>query len=114
MDPIGFGLQNYDAIGKWRTLDDGEPIDASGRLPSGVEFEGPAELQAALLNNPEAFVNAFVQKLLTYALGRPVEYYDMPAVRKIVNESAAGDYRITSIISGIVNSTPFQMRRAKP
>jgi hypothetical protein len=112
MDPIGFGLENYDAIGKWRTEDEGKPINATGRLPSGVEFEGPAELQEALLSDPEVFVSAFIQKLLTYALGRPVEYYDMPAVRKIVRTAEETDYRFSSIVSGIVNSLPFQMRRA--
>jgi hypothetical protein len=113
MDPIGFGLENYNAIGQWRTEDEGESINAAGKLPSGVEFEGPAELQAALLSDPEVFVNAFVQKLLTYALGRPLEYYDMPAVRKVINQAADNDYRFFSIVSGIVNTAPFQMRRAK-
>jgi hypothetical protein len=112
MDPIGFGLENYDAIGRWRTEDEGEAIDASGRLPSGVAFEGPAQLQEALLTDPGVFANAFTQKLLTYALGRSVEYYDMPAVRGIVNQAAARDYRFSSIVFGIVNSVPFQMRRA--
>ena len=112
MDPIGFGLENYNAIGQWRTEDEGKPIDASGRLPSGVEFEGPAELQDALLDDPSIFVSAFTQKLLTYALGRPIEYYDMPAVRKIVNQAAENDNRLSSIVTGVVNSTPFRMRRA--
>lgn len=114
MDPIGFGLENYNAIGQWRTEDEGKPIDASGRLPSGVEFEGPAELQMALLEDPSVFINAFTQKLLTYALGRPIEYYDMPAVRKIVNQAADNDNRLSAIVMGIVNSTPFRIRRAGP
>jgi hypothetical protein len=114
MDPIGFGLQNYDPIGQWRTEDEGEPIDASGRLPSGVEFEGPAELQTALLKDPELFANAFTQKLLTYAVGRPVEYFDMPTVRDIVHKAAEKDYRFSSIVLAIINSTTFQMRRAGP
>lgn len=112
MDPIGFGLENYDAIGKWRTEDNGKPINATGRLPSGVEFEGPAELQQALLRDPEIFVNAFTQKLLTYALGRPTDYYDMPTVRKIVHSAANNNYGFSSIVMGIVNSVPFQMRRS--
>jgi hypothetical protein len=112
MDPIGFGLENYDAIGKWRTEDNGKPINATGRLPSGVEFEGPAELQKALLKDPEVFVNAFAQKLLTYALGRPTDYYDMPTVREIVHSAENNDYRFSSIVMGIVNSVPFQMRRS--
>jgi len=113
MDPIGFGLENYDAIGQWRTEDSGHPINASGRLPSGVEFEGPAELQAALLSEPRVIANAFTQKLLTYALGRSVEYYDMPAVRTITDNAAAEDYRFSKIVSGIVMSMPFQMRRTE-
>lgn len=111
MDPIGFGLENYDAIGRWRTEDEGKPINASGRLPSGIAFEGPAQLQQALLKDPEVFVNAFSQKLLTYALGRPVEYYDMPAVRKIVADSVKSNYRFSDIVTGIVKSVPFQMMR---
>jgi len=112
MDPIGFGLENYNAIGKWRTEDNGKPINATGRLPSGVEFEGPAELQKALLKDPEIFVNAFTQKLLTYALGRPTDYYDMPTVREIVHSAANNNYGFSSIVMGIVNSVPFQMRRS--
>ena len=111
MDPIGFGLENYDAIGRWRTEDEGKPINAAGKLPSGIAFEGPAELQMALLSNPDVIVGAFTQKLLTYALGRPVEYYDMPTVREIVAKSADNNYRFSSIIFGIINSTPFNMRR---
>jgi hypothetical protein len=112
MDPIGFGLENYNAIGKWRTEDNGKPINATGRLPNGVEFEGPAELQKALLKDPEIFVNAFTQKLLTYALGRPTDYYDMPTVREIVHSAANNNYGFSSIVMGIVNSVPFQMRRS--
>lgn len=112
MDPIGFGLENYGAIGEWRLLDEGKPIDSSGRLPSGVEFQGPAELQAALLEDPEVFASAFTQKLLTYALGRPIEYYDMPAVRTIVEEAAASDYQFSAIVRGAINSVPFRMRSA--
>jgi len=112
MDPIGFGLENYNAIGKWRDLDAGKPINARGRLPSGVEFEGPAELQAALMRTPDVIAGAFTQKLMTYALGRTLEHYDMPAVRKIVNEAAKEDYRFSTIVLGIANSLPFQNRRA--
>jgi hypothetical protein len=114
MDPIGFGLENYNAIGQWRSEDQGETINASGRLPSGVQFEGPGELQEALLEDPEVFVSAFTQKLLTYALGRPLEYYDMPAVRNIVKQAADNEYRFETIVLGIINSVPFQMRRAAP
>ena len=102
----------YGAIGQWRTMEAGKQINSAGRLPSGIEFRGPAELQAALLDDPRIFVSAFTQKLLTYALGRPVEYYDMPIVRKIVEDAAASDYRFSSIVLGTVNSVPFQMRRS--
>ena len=110
MDPIGFALENYDAIGRWRTTDANAPIDASGTLFDGTSFTGVAGLQAALLRRPELFVSTLTEKLLTFATGRGVEYYDAPAVRKIVRDSAAHDYRFSSIIMGIVNSTPFRMR----
>jgi hypothetical protein len=112
MDPIGFGLENYNAIGQWRTMDEGKPINASGRLPSGVQFEGPAELQDALMSEPRVFAKAFTEKLMTYALGRPVEYYDKPAIREVVDDAVKTDYQFSSIILGIINSKPFQMRRA--
>ena len=111
MDPLGFALENFDPTGKWRTTDSsGDPIDASGVLPDGTKFDGPAELRKLLLNRPEQLVHTVTEKLLTYALGRGVEYYDAPAIRKIVGESAAEDYRWSSVIVGIVKSMPFQMR----
>jgi mono/diheme cytochrome c family protein len=113
MDPIGFSLENYDAIGRWRTHETGVPIDAVGGLPDGSKFEGVAGLQKALLSKPENFVDTITEKLLTYSLGRGVEFYDEPAIRKIVQESQSQDYRMSSLILGIVNSTPFQMRRAQ-
>jgi mono/diheme cytochrome c family protein len=113
MDPIGFALENFDAVGKWRTTDAGIPIDASGVTPDGAKFEGPDGLRQALLNRPELLVSAATGKLLTYALGRTLEYYDAPAVRQIVREAAPSEYRWSSIVLGIVNSTPFQMRRSK-
>jgi hypothetical protein len=113
MDPIGFGMENYDAIGRWRTAEEGVPIDAAGSLPDGTKFDGVAELQRALLARPDIFAGTFTEKLLTYALGRGVEYYDAPAVRNIVRQSRAGDYRFSSFILGVVNSTPFQMRRSQ-
>ena len=113
MDPIGFALQNYDAIGGWRDVNEGgSAVDASGVLPDGARFEGRAGLRDLLLDRPEDFVGTLTEKLLTYALGRGVEHYDAPTVRKIVREAAGEDYRWSSIILGIVNSTPFQMRRA--
>lgn len=113
MDPVGFSLENFDAVGRWRPVEDGKPIDASGSLPDGTKFEGVRGLQQALMSRPEAFANTLTEKLLTYALGRGVEYYDAPAVRKIVHDSQARDYRFSSLIAGIVGSTPFQMRRSQ-
>jgi mono/diheme cytochrome c family protein len=113
MDPVGFSMENYDAIGRWRTAESGKPIDAAGALPDGSKFEGIAGLQEALLSRPEAFINTMTEKLLTYSLGRGVEFFDAPAVRKIVQESRGHDYRFSSMVLGIVNSTPFQMRRAQ-
>lgn len=109
MDPLGFALENYDAIGTWRTTSEGSPIDASASLPDGARFEGVAGLREILLSRREQFIGTFTTKLLTYALGREVEYHDFPAVRKIVRDAAADDYRWSSIILRIVQSTPFQM-----
>jgi uncharacterized protein DUF1592/uncharacterized protein DUF1588/uncharacterized protein DUF1585/uncharacterized protein DUF1587/uncharacterized protein DUF1595 len=113
MDPPGFSLENFDAIGRQRTVDERfVAIDASGVLPDGTKFDGPAGLRDALLSRPDRFVATFTEKLLTYALGRGVEYYDMPAVRQIRRTASQTDYRLSSIIIGIVHSVPFQMRRA--
>lgn len=109
MDPIGFSLENFDALGRWRTRDAGVPIDASGVLPDGTKLDGAEGLKKALLAHPGQFVNTFTRKLLTYALGRELEYYDLPTVRKIDQEAAAHEYRWSSIIEAIVRSTPFQM-----
>jgi hypothetical protein len=113
MDPIGFSLENYDAIGRWRTEEGGVPVDAAGSLPDGSTFTGVAGLRKALLRNPDLFVTTTTEKLLTYALGRGVEDDDAPAVRGIVRAARADDYRFSSLILGIVNSTPFQMRRSQ-
>ena len=113
MDPIGFALQNYDAIGGWRDVNEGgTPVDAAGVLPDGSRFEGRAGLSGLLLARPDDFVGTVTEKLLTYALGRGMEHYDAPTVRKIVRRAAGEDYRWSSIILGIVNSAPFQMRRS--
>ena len=113
MDPIGFALQNYDAIGGWRDVNEGgTPVDATGVLPDGSRFEGRAGLSGLLLARPDDFVGTVTEKLLTYALGRGMEHYDAPTVRKIVRRAAGEDYRWSSIILGIVNSAPFQMRRS--
>ncbi len=113
MDPVGLALENYDAVGRWRSEEEGAPVDASGSLPDGSRFERAAGLQQAILSRPELFVNTVVEKLLTYALGRGMEHYDAPAVRKIVREARGSDFRFSSLIRGIVGSTPFQMRRSQ-
>jgi hypothetical protein len=110
MDPLGFAMENFDATGKWRTTDGDAAIDSSGVLPDGRKFQGPAELRKLLLNRPEQIVHTVAEKLLTYALGRGVEYYDAPVIRKIVRDAGATDYAWSSLILGIVRSMPFQMR----
>jgi mono/diheme cytochrome c family protein len=113
MDPIGFSLENFDAVGRWRTLESGNPIDASGSLPDGDEFVGVAGLEKSLLKRPDLFMSTLVEKLLTFALGRGVEYHDAPAIRGIVRKARAEDDRFSSLILGIVTSPPFQMRRSR-
>jgi mono/diheme cytochrome c family protein len=113
MDPIGFALENYDGVGKWRDEDSAGHIDASGRLPDGSEFNGPAGLtQLMATKYREDFVRTVTEKLMTYALGRGVEYYDNPTVRAIARQAAADNYRMSSLILSIVKSTPFTMRQA--
>jgi mono/diheme cytochrome c family protein len=112
MDPLGFSLENFDAIGQWRTADAGVAIDASGVLLDGTKVAGPAELRQAFVARKQQFVKAVTEKLLTYTLGRGLEYTDAPAVRGIVRSAAADDYRWSSVILGIVKSAPFQMRMA--
>jgi hypothetical protein len=114
MDPIGFALENFDGIGRWRTRDEsGAAIDASGKLPDGSAFDGPAGLRKLLAEERrEEFIQTLVEKLLTYALGRGLEYYDQPAVRAIVRQTAANQYRMGDLITAVVHSTPFQMRRS--
>jgi hypothetical protein len=113
MDPLGLSLEKFDAVGRRRTLDGGVPIDASGGLPDGSRFDDVRGLEAALLRRPDVFVGTFTEKLLTYALGRGVEYYDAPATRAIVRQARAQDYRVSSIILGVVKSQPFQMRKSR-
>ncbi|HEX4275255.1 MAG TPA: DUF1592 domain-containing protein [Bryobacteraceae bacterium] len=113
MDPLGFSLDNFDAVGQWRTKEAGLPIDASGQLADGTKISGVVDLRKALLAHPERFVSTMTEKLMTYALGRGLEYYDMPVVRGITHDAARNDYRFSSIVMGIVKSTPFQMRRAR-
>jgi len=113
MDPLGFALENFDAVGRWRTSEGGVPVETSGNLPDGRQFTGVTGLEQALLSRPEVLVSAITEKLATYGLGRGLESYDAPAVRKIVRDSRASDYRFSSLILGVVNSTPFQMRRTQ-
>jgi hypothetical protein len=116
MDPIGLALENFDAVGAWRVRDGntvnslGTPIDASGQLLDGTPVDGVVTLRQALVRQPEIFVGTVTEKLLTYALGRGVAYYDMPTVRRLVRESSQQNYRLSSLVLGIVNSTPFQKR----
>jgi mono/diheme cytochrome c family protein len=110
MDPLGFALENFDGIGRWRPDEEGRPIDPSGVLADGAKVDGPRSLREALVAKQDEFVFTVASKLLTYAMGRGAEYYDAPAIRKIVKEAAAGDYRWSSLILGIAKSVPFQMR----
>jgi hypothetical protein len=109
MDPIGFSMENFDAIGKYRTVDGTSPIDASGVLVDGTPLNGPSTLRGALMKYSDEFVAVVTEKLMTYALGRGVEYYDMPVVRAIDREAAKNNTRFSSIVLGIVKSDPFQM-----
>jgi mono/diheme cytochrome c family protein len=113
MDPLGFALENFDAIGGWRATEANAPIDASGVLPDGTQFQGASGLRKVLLSRRQEFVGTVTEKLLTYALGRGTEYYDAPAARSIMRESAPDNYSWSSLILGIVKSTPFQMRRSE-
>jgi hypothetical protein len=112
MDSIGFALENFDAVGAWRSQEADAPIDASGELADGSHVNGVVELRGALLKKPELFVGTMTEKMLTYALGRGVDYRDMPAVRTIVRDAARDEYKFSSIVLGVVCSTPFQMRKA--
>ena len=111
MDPMGLSLENFDAIGQWRTTDAGTPINASGVLLDGTKIDGPAALRRALVAQQEQFVAAVTDKLLTYAIGRGLEHYDAPAIRGVVRAAAADDYRWSSTILALVKSAPFRMRR---
>jgi len=110
MDPIGLALENFDGIGRWRASDGGSRIDAASTLWDGTAIDGPAGLRRAILSRPEQFARTGTEMLLTYALGRGLEYTDMPVVREIVRDSASQHYRFSSLVAGIVKSPPFQMR----
>jgi hypothetical protein len=113
IDPVGFALENFDAVGRWRDFEAGMPIDSSGGFIDGSQFAGVDGLEQALLERPELFVRTLTEKLMTYALGRGVEYYDAPAVRTIVAAAREDDYRFSRLVMGIVQSTPFRMRMAQ-
>jgi len=114
MDPIGFAMENFDGIGRWRTQDNGNPIDASGVFPGGDKFDGMAGLRATLLKRPELFVTTVAEKLLMYGIGRNVQYFDQPVVRSLMQESARNNYTFASLVLGVVKSAPFQMREVQP
>jgi mono/diheme cytochrome c family protein len=113
MDPIGFALENYDGIGRWRAKEDGQPIDATGTLFTGAALDGVIGLRREIAKRPEVFVGVFTEKMLTYALGRGIEPYDMPAVRTIVREARSTGYRFSSIVLGVARSVPFQMKETR-
>ncbi len=108
MDPIGFTLENFDLVGAWRETDGGRPIDPHAVLTDGTAVDGPASLRAALLGRSDAFVTTVAEELLTYALGRRLEYYDMPTVRRIVEQARAEDYRFSALVLGVVQSERFR------
>jgi len=112
MDPIGFALENFDGIGHWRTTDDGAVIDPSGTLFDGTRVNGPVALRGMLASRPETFVGVMTEKLMTYALGRGLDYYDMPAIRKIVADAKARGFLFSDLVNGVVNSPEFQMKKA--
>jgi len=112
MDPVGLALENFDAVGAWRSEDAGQPINAAGELADGTKIDGVVALRKAIVSRPDVFVGTLTEKLLTYALGRGLDYHDMPAVRAIVRDAARHDYRFSEILLGVVHSVPFQMRTA--
>jgi hypothetical protein len=111
MDPIGFAMENFDALGRWRDRDSFNKIDASGVLPDGTRFDGMTGLRGVLLDHSSEFVSTISEKLLMYAIGRNLQYYDAPAVREISREASRNNNTFASLISGVVKSAPFQMRQ---
>jgi mono/diheme cytochrome c family protein len=114
MDPIGFAMENFDAVGRWRDQDNGNAIDATGEFPGGVKFNGIAGLKKELLAQPDALVGTVAERLLMFALGRNLQYYDQPEVRAIIRRAAKDNYTLPALVMGVVNSKPFQMRQAQP
>ncbi|HEY1342446.1 MAG TPA: DUF1592 domain-containing protein [Bryobacteraceae bacterium] len=113
MDPIGFAFENFDAVGVWRAMDSGFPIDASGRMFDGTKLDGPASVRQAILHHSDAFISAFTENLLAYGLGRVVDYRDMPVVRSVARQAARNNHRFSSFVLAIVKSPPFLMRRSE-
>ncbi len=113
IDPLGFALENFDAVGRWRSADAGTPVDSSGVLPDGTQFDGPLGIRNVLLSRPEEFAAVFAERMLVYALGRGTEYYDYPAIRTIVRDAAREEFRWSSLILATARSMPFQMRRSE-
>jgi hypothetical protein len=113
MDPLGFALDNFDAVGKWRDRDryTGEPVDASGIMPNGSLVNGPQDLRDALMARPSLFAQSLTEKLMTYALGRPMEARDMPVVRSVVHAAAEDDYRFSTLVTSIIKTNLFQMKK---
>src|SRR5262249_22448221 len=109
----GFALENFNAVGQYRTADGGTTIDPSGAMPDGTKFSGAVEFRKALLQRREELMLSLTEKMMTYALGRGLEYYDMPAIRQVVRGAAGRDYRWSAIVANLVRSTPFRMRRAE-
>lgn len=111
IDPLGLALENFDVTGEWRINDAGNPVDPSGRLWDGTPLDGPDDLREALVRYREPFFRTFASNLMTYALGRRVEYFDQPTIRQITAEAARNDYRVSSFVLGVVNSDAFRMKR---
>jgi hypothetical protein len=109
MDPLGFALENFDALGKWRNVADGESVDVSASLPDGATFQGITGLRNHLLEHRDDYIRTVIEKMLAYSIGRGVAYYDQPSIRQIARDAAASDYRWSSIVLGIVRSRPFTM-----
>jgi hypothetical protein len=114
MDPLGFAFENFDAVGRWRTVSADVPVDASGVLPDGTKFDGARGLLDVILTRPEQFAGTLTERILTYALGRGLAHFDAPTVRTVVREAAPSNYAFASIVTGIVKSVPFRMRGRSP
>ena len=113
MDPIGFSLENYDAVGRWREFEGTLVVDSDGMFPNGTEIKSIDELEEAILQRPQMFVRTMTEKMMTFALGRAVEPFDGPAIRTIESESSSDNYKFSSIVTGIVLSDPFRLRLSK-